>query len=1086
MGTTPVFFRSNHSLLRGCRSPEEICRFARERGFGSVAMADVNSFYGLIRFLKAAKREGVRPVAGVHVEQGGVDLFTALILERKGFSRACALLTRLLTAPAGPGRAQEAQGTPRAPGGCSASPPAFDAVSDLATNGWEGLAILSDRPEVLARLSGAQSCPPGLFAKLAWGRPYAALARLARDRGIPAAAAADAVFLDDSDERLYPLLRAIDLNTTLEHVPSAERAEKRHRYAPPEEIARVFSAVPEAVANAEGLVERATCDGIISPRFVFPSFKGMTDEEAFRELGRLCEEGAVRRYGGMRPDVRQRLEHELAIIREKGFASYFLVVRDIVMQCPRTCGRGSAASSIVSYLLSLTHVEPLHYNLFFERFLNRGRVDPPDIDVDFPWDEREAVQRYVFRAYEGRAGMVANHVSFRGRSALRDPAKALGIPAEEIGSMVRFFRLGEHDRIPPYLREAAARLQGFPRNLGTHCGGVVITPGPITDYTHVQTSALGFPLIAWEKDATEDAGLVKIDLLGNRSLAVLRDTIALVARRPDGEAIDWERFDPLEDSPTRDLIAGGGTLGVFYVESPATRQLLTKMGRGDYPHLVIASSIIRPAANKYIRLFVKRLRGAPYEALHPLVQDTLAETYGIMVYQEDVSRVAIDLCGFPIEDADRLRKILSKKDRELTLPDFRDRFFAGGRSRGVSDEVLQKAWDMILSFDGYSFCKAHSASYAQVSYRVAYLKRRYPLEFIASVINNGGGFYGRQTYLDECRRMGFAVLPPDVNASAWEYTVEGAGGPAGAGAAGAGPVGGPPTGLRVGLCQLRDIRRPFVDALLAERARGGPFAGFHDFVRRTDPRLVDLRALVRSGSLDSVAEGCTRPQLFFRFLNIAKEDGLGLVQPVPALVGDYPARTKLADEVRTLGMVVSRHPLTLFRGRIEGIARRHGLGPVISSADIPRYRGRRVWIPGILVTGKEVVTKGREPMIFVSFEDEHAIFETVLFPDAFRRYFPMLDDGWAFLVHGRVDEDYGALSIGVERLVKVSRDSPSAAGAGAGAVEPSRAAAGGVADVAAPDRPPVFAWWSGRGAEGEDGEGDGGLDAERLGLAAGS
>ena len=1027
-------------------------------------------------------------MAGVYVEQEGVELFTALILDRKGFSRACEVLTRLLTAsgaaaPLQPqGRVQRPQDRLPTSSGSIEPFPRYDAVSDLASHGWEGLAILSDRPEVLERLCGGgpraaaggqpaadrswNMCPPDLFAKLAWGRPFAGLARFARGRGIPAAAVAEPVFLDDSDERLYPLLRAIDLNTTLEHVPASERPEARHRYAPPEAVARFFSAVPEAIVNAEALVERATCDGIISPRFVFPSFKGMTDDEAFRELRRLCEEGALRRYGGMRPDVRQRLEHELAIIREKGFASYFLVVRDIVQQCPRTCGRGSAASSIVSFLLGITHVEPLHYNLFFERFLNRGRADPPDIDVDFPWDEREAVQRYVFRAYEGRAGMVANHVTFGARSALRDPAKALGVPAGEIGSVVRFFRLGEHDRIPPYLREAAARLQGFPRNLGTHCGGVVITPGPITGYTHLQTSALGFPLIAWEKDATEDAGLVKIDLLGNRSLAVLRDTIALVARRPDGEAIDWERFDPLEDAPTRDLIAGGGTLGVFYVESPATRQLLTKMGRGDYPHLVIASSIIRPAANKYIRLFVKRLRGAPYEPLHPMVADTLAETYGIMVYQEDVSRVAIDLAGFPIEDADRLRKILSKKDRELTLPDYREKFFAGGRARGVSAETLEKAWDMILSFDGYSFCKAHSASYAQVSYRVAYLKRRYPLEFIASVINNGGGFYGRQTYLDECRRMGFAILPPDVNASAWEYTVEGAGG----------AVSGPPSGLRVGLGQLRDIRRPFVDALLAERVRGGPFAGFHDFVRRTDPRLVDLRALIRSGSLDSVSDGCTRPQLFFRFLNIAKEDGLGLVQPVPSLVGDYPGRVKLADEVRTLGIVVSKHPLSLFRGRIERIARRHGLEPVISSADIPRYRGRRVWIPGILVTGKEVATKGREPMIFVSFEDETSIFETVLFPDAFRRFYPLLDDGWAFLVYGRVDEDFGALSIGVERLVKVSRDSATG--------EAGEAAA--AADVAAPERPPVFAWWSGEG-EVVDGEAvEGWAAGERLGLAAGS
>jgi DNA polymerase III alpha subunit len=285
----------------------------------------------------------------------------------------------------------------------------------------------------------------------------------------------------------------------------------------------------------------------------------------------------------------------------------------------------------------------------------------------------------------------------------------------------------------------------------------------------------------------------------------------------------------------------------------------------------------------------------------------------------------------------------------------------------------------------------------------------------------------------------------------------------------------------VGLGQLRDIRRPFVDRLLEERVRGGPFGGFRDFVRRTDPRLVDLRALVRSGSLDSVSDGCTRPQLFFRFLNIAKEEGLGLVPPIPSLVGDYPGRVKLADEVRTLGIVVSRHPLSLFRGRIERIARRHGLGPVISSADIPRYRGRRVWIPGILVTGKEVATKKREPMIFVSFEDENSIFETVLFPDAFRRYYPLLDDGWAFLVYGRVDEDFGALSIGVERLVKVSR------GSGAGAGGEAGDAAG---DVAAPERPPVFAWWSGEGEAAADdadgGEGAGWAAGERLGLAAGS
>jgi DNA polymerase III alpha subunit len=1003
MGVPLICFRSYFSLLRGCRSPEEICRTARERGLSCVGMADVNNFYGLIRFLQAAAREGVKPIAGVTVERKGRELFTAYVMERKGFSRICRVLTDMLTD----------------------SGDRFDPVEDLAEKGWEGLAVLSGQPDVLARLSGragggepraaasgAWSPPPGLYVQLRYGEPFAALARFAREHGLPPAAAAQAVFLDEEDERLYPLLRAIDLNVTLEHVPSTESPAAGRRLAATQAMDRFFSAVPEAVSNAESILRQSSADGIISPSYVFPAFAGLSDEEAFRLLSRLCQEGVARRYGaaarsrdGIRADIRDRLDYELAIIREKGFASYFLVVRDIVQQCPRTCGRGSAAASIVSYLLGITHVDPLRYTLFFDRFLNRGRKDPPDIDVDFPWDERDAILRYVFGKYAGKAAMVANHVTFGPRSALRDPAKAMGIPEEEIGPLVRFFRLGRMEELPPYLMTAAARLRGMPRNLGTHCGGVIVTPGPITDYTHVQTSPLGYPVIAWEKDATEDAGLVKIDLLGNRSLGVLRDTLALV-EAGHGVRLDWESFDPLKNTETRDLIASGDTLGVFYVESPATRQLLTKMQKGDYENLVIASSIIRPAANQYIRTFVKRLHGAPYTPLHPLIEATLAETYGVMVYQEDVSRVAIDLAGFPIEEADRLRKILSKKDRELRLPDFREKFFAGGRARGADQTTLEKVWDMILSFDGYSFCKAHSASYAQVSYRLAFLKRFYPLEFIVSVINNAGGFYGRQTYVDECRRMGFPVLPPDVNASRWEYTVETAGTAA----------------LRVGLGQLRDVARPFIQSLIEERGKGGPFQGFHDFLRRTRPRYSDLRMLIRSGALDTVSDGCTRPQLFFRYQNGESEEGFGFAPPAPPAVGDYPARIKIRDEVETLGLVVSRHPLTLFRARIDAAVRRHRLEPFLSSArEIPRWRGRKAWISGILVTGKEVATKKREPMIFVSFEDEEAVFETVLFPDAFRRYYPTLDSGWAFLIYGRVEEDLGALAVSVERLVGLSR-----------------------------------------------------------------
>jgi error-prone DNA polymerase len=997
MGATSSYlsFRSNYSLLRGCRSPEEICRFARERNISTVGMTDINNFYGLILFLLAAGREGVRPVVGVAVEQGGRVLFTAYVMDRTGYSRICRVLTERFA-----GR---------------------DPVAELQERGWEGLSILSTHPDVIDRLAPREK--RGLYVQLSYGLPFSALAGFARTRRLPAAAVQETVFLDEGDERLYPLLRAMDLNTTVEHVPAEELLKtggaRPHRYAHPRDIERFFSAVPEAAANTERIAREADCSGIISPHYVFPAFNGHSEEETFRELRRLCEAGVQRRYGGMRPDIRERLDHELVLIREKGFASYFLVVRDIVQQCPRTCGRGSAASSIVSYLLGLTHVDPLRYTLFFERFLNRGRKDPPDIDIDFPWDERDKTLKYVFERYAGHAAMVANHVTFGPRSAIGDPAKALGLPEDEIAELVRAFRQGRFDDIPAYVREAAARIRGIPRNLGTHCGGVVITPRPITDYTHVQTSPLGYPVIAWEKDAAEEAGLVKIDLLGNRSLAVLRDSLALVEKN-HGVRLEWESFDPLADPDTRDLIAGGKTLGVFYVESPATRQLLRKMQRGDYENLVIASSIIRPAANQYIQTFVKRLHGAPYRPLHPLIEQTLAETFGVMVYQEDVSRVAIDLAGFPIEEADRLRKILSKKDRDLKLPDMRERFFQGARERGVAEETIVKVWDMILSFDGYSFCKAHSASFAQVSYRVAYLKRFYPLEFMASVINNGGGFYGRQTYVDECRRMGFPILPPDVNASRWEYTVEAMGLPS------VHPCTRQPspsmaTALRVGLGQLKDARQELVQAIVSERERGGQYDGFRGFCARVPCRIDDIRVLVRSGALDSVCDGYTRPQLFFRWLHMRNEEGLGFLPPVPPVIGDYPARVKLADEVQTLGIVVTRHPLVLFRPRMARIVSRHGLPPLVVSTDIPQYRGRRVWTAGILVTGKEVATKKREPMIFVSFEDELSIFETVLFPDAFNRFSHLLDDGWAFLIYGRVEDDLGAVAISVERLVMVSR-----------------------------------------------------------------
>ena len=315
----------------------------------------------------------------------------------------------------------------------------------------------------------------------------------------------------------------------------------------------------------------------------------------------------------------------------------------------------------------------------------------------------------------------------------------------------------------PEILQLAQRLIGIPRHISVHPGGVVITPEPIDSYVPVEIAPKGVPIIQWEKDSTETAGLVKIDLLGNRSLAVIRDAVANV--KGNGTAFDESRWEPEDDPATQASIAAGATMGCFYIESPATRLLQQKARRGDYEHVVIHSSIIRPAANKWIHEYLRRLHGGAWQPIHPLLDGVLDDNYGIMVYQEDVAKAAMALAGFDHVEADGLRKVMSKKDRAKRLPDYLRRFIAGARSRGVPTEQIESVWEMILSFDGYSFCKPHSASYARVSFQAAYLKTHFPAEFMAAVISNQGGFYSTSAYVSETRRLGVCVLPPDVNHS---------------------------------------------------------------------------------------------------------------------------------------------------------------------------------------------------------------------------------------------------------------------------------------------------------------------------------
>ncbi|MGD9124406.1 MAG: PHP domain-containing protein, partial [Desulfarculaceae bacterium] len=694
--------RSHYSLMWGTASPDALCRAARTLGYTGIALTDTDNLYGLWEFLRACRRHHLHPVMGAELtEPGSRCRALCLVQNNEGMQSLCRLITR---------RHRQAD---------------FCLQDDLPPSS-AGLALLTTSARLLTAWRKT-----GLEVMAALPRRISGqtlkLRQAARKLGAPLVAVAGSFFLEPGDYRLHRVLRAISLNTSLSRLKPLDLAPPDAWLARPQEFASRFAALPQALPAAQELAEKL--EYVPQPETVMPPWQDSQGRSAEAVLKERALAGAVQRYGDPLPaEVQQRLEYELGVIARKRFSSYFLVVEDIVKRSPRICGRGSGAASLAAYCLGITNVCPLKYNLYFERFINPERKDPPDIDVDFAWDERDGVIESVLKQYQGRAAMVATHIFFQGRMAIREVAKVYGLPAQEIKQTMR--RLPwlrgpaeeetglypKRQALPPGVKPDLPRpwpeilslaqgLVGTPRHLSVHVGGVVITPGPIEEYAPLETAPKGVPVIQWEKDGAEEAGLVKIDLLGNRSLGVIRDAIADL--RSNGRAFDETSWQPEDDPATKRLVARGGTMGCFYIESPATRLLQQKAARGDYEHLVIHSSIIRPAANDYIQEYLHRLHGEVWQPIHPLLEGILDETYGIMVYQEQVSQAAVALAGFSHAQGDGLRKVMSKKDKQRALADYRERFLSGARARGVRQEKIDEVWQMMLSFSGYSFCKPH-------------------------------------------------------------------------------------------------------------------------------------------------------------------------------------------------------------------------------------------------------------------------------------------------------------------------------------------------------------------------------------------
>ncbi|UFS71414.1 DNA polymerase III subunit alpha [Geomonas sp. RF6] len=990
MSFTHLHVHSSFSPSWGIHSPEALCAAARGMGCSALALTDRNGLYAIPRFVDAARDAGMAPIIGA---EAVTARNRALLLARseEGYANISRLLSDLH---------------------CRAD---FDLVQSLLLFRAD-VVVISDDAKIVGALK--KESHPALFVELSPGHALHRSLSLARELKLPPVATSRALFLAREDFHLHRVLRAIHLNTKLSRLRPEDTACDADMLYPPERLAEFFPHCPEALENVSRVASLCRSDWDFS-RTIFPAFRNLCDIDAFSELERRARAGALWRYGSITDAVETRLVKELSMIRDKGFSHYFLVVEEISKQSERTCGRGSAAASLVAYCLGITHVDPIRHNLFFERFLNEGRTDPPDIDIDFPWDERDEVLDFAFARYGARrAAMVSNQVGFKGRSALREVAKVYGLPDTEIKEMTErisgfwkadqsaaamaghpLFRGETLSRDWQEILWTAKRLNGHLRHLSLHCGGLVIVPDEIRRYVPVEISRKELPLIQWEKDQAEDAGLVKIDILGNRSLAVIRDAMAAVKSRY-GISIDYASWSPLEDEKTCTLLRRGGTIGCFYLESPSIRLLLRKIW-GEVPApgteeldlfevLVQSSSIIRPAANSFIQEYVARLQGKPWQHLHPLLESVLDETCGIAIYQEQITQIAMALAGFTPHEGDQLRKIITKKHREKKLADYRRLFFEGGMKNGVTEVTLAAIWDQILSFSGYSFCKPHSASYAHLSAKASYMKANHPAEFMAAVISNQGGYYCAFAYISESRRLGLAILPPDINESAYPYTSEG-------------------EGIRVGLMQIDGLTRDGAGKILKERSERGRFSSFRNFMNRTAMTRADAERLVRAGCFDALEGVERRPALVWEILHFQQQSSGLLFEQQTELpqAPPYDEKTVLRQEVESLGFLVSRHPLTLYR---EEWLRHKPL----KARDMLKASGKWVTMVGWWITTKTVEDKHGRPMEFISFEDTTAIFDTTFFPDVYARFCRKLSQKRPYLLKGVVDVEFGVPTLRVK------------------------------------------------------------------------
>jgi DNA polymerase-3 subunit alpha len=1035
------------SLRYGTLSPEQLVLSAKQIGIRSLALTDVNNTSAAGEFVRLCQREGIKPLLGIDFFKDGKRLYTGIARNAEGFRQLNQYLSD-----------HSLDGKPL--------PEAFDHSFLSPLNPHPSFLIIY--PRLLKPIEQFKEYEylgirpehaHGLFSSPVRQHPQKLLIFN------------PVTFLDTKGYELHQVLRAIDLNTILTKLTPEDTAKKTETLTPTDTLESFYKLYPKIIENTQKLMDACHIELETGLQVNRQNFTGSKDGDfkLLEKLAREGYKRRFGN-ANLQPlaSNNQRFERELKLIREMDFCAYFLITWDLVRYAQTSgchhVGRGSGANSLVAYCLGITDVDPLELDLYFERFINPHRPSPPDFDIDFSWDERDDVTDYLFKRYgRGHTALLATYSTFQFNAAIREVGKVFGLPKAEIDSLadgilkatgtedIKYWRpisdfglqdaeshqLAHQPQVsvtaktdvqklktekPPSatpspqseivnpkseILKFARLLHDFPNHLSIHAGGVVISEKPIFYHTALQMMPKGFPVSHFDMHHAEDLGFHKFDVLSQRGLGHIKETVDLV-KTNQGKAVDIHDLPAIKrDERVRAQLRGGNCIGCFYVESPAMRGLLKKLRCDNYPHLVAASSIIRPGVSKsgMMKEYIRRFHSPhSFEYLHPVFKEHLGETFGVMVFQEDVMKIVHHFANLGLDEGDMLRRLMSGKRRSGDKFEvLKRKYFDNCRSLGHPEALAQEVWRQVESFAGYSFCKAHSASYAVESFQSLYLKAYFPLEFMVAVINNFGGFYQTEIYFHEVRMAGASIHAPCVNRSQRLTSITG-------------------TDVFTGFIHVAQLEQGTVQRLLSERQRGAAFRSLADFVSRVDISSGQLDILIRIGAFRFTGMGkCAlmweknavfNPKERFEpsgLLFAAEEVSLGN--------GSYELPTleesefdQSFDEIELLGFPL-RSPFDLLAeplAAFDGILAEHLSGSV----------GRMATLTGYYVCRKDVRTVKGELMCFGTWLDrEGRFFDTVHFP-AFLKLSPFRGKG-IYRIEGRVGEEFGFPSVEVLKMERL-------------------------------------------------------------------